>query len=62
MIKMNNERLSTIIISLVLAYVFLLLKTIGMISWGWFWITSPLWIEFIIFPIFGYIFWKMFLT
>lgn len=30
----------------VLFLIFLVLKVIGVISWSWWWVTSPLWIPF----------------
>ena len=31
--------------------VFLVLKLVGVISWSWWWVFSPLWIPFILFLI-----------
>ena len=32
----------------VVQIVFLILKLVGVISWSWIWVLSPLWISFII--------------
>lgn len=31
--------------------IFLVLKLVGVIDWSWWWVTSPLWIGFIIWTI-----------
>ena len=33
----------------VLFLIFLVLKLVGVISWSWWWVTSPLWISFLLF-------------
>ena len=35
----------------VLFLIFLVLKLVGVISWSWWWVTSPLWISFLLFII-----------
>lgn len=32
-----------------LAIVFLVLKLVGVISWSWLWVLSPIWIEVLLF-------------
>ena len=44
----NNSNSGNIGLGGVLFIVFLVLKLIGVISWSWWWVTSPLWISFII--------------
>ena len=29
--------------------IFLVLKLVGVITWSWLWVTSPLWIEVLVF-------------
>lgn len=33
----------------VLFLIFLVLKLVGVITWSWWWVTSPLWISFLLF-------------
>ena len=47
---MSNNR--GIDISEVLFIIFLVLKLVGVITWSWWWVTSPIWIPLIIILIF----------
>jgi hypothetical protein len=44
----NESRSSGIGIGMVLFIVFLVLKLTGTINWSWWWVTSPLWIPFVV--------------
>lgn len=44
--KRNNQTTGGIGCSGVLFLIFLVLKLTGLISWSWWWVTSPLWIGF----------------
>jgi len=35
----------------ILTIVFIVLKLIGVISWSWLWVLSPLWISFLLFVV-----------
>ena len=39
----------------VLAIVFVVLKLVGVISWSWWWVLSPIWIPIVIILILGLI-------
>ena len=41
---MKNERKKGMGICSVLLVAFIILKIIGMITWSWWWVLSPLWI------------------
>jgi hypothetical protein len=43
---MNNETGGGIGIVGVLTLIFVVLKLVGVISWSWWWVLSPLWISF----------------
>ena len=45
----------------ILTIVFVVLKLIGIISWSWLWVFSPLWISVIIGLIVLFIFWIKYL-
>lgn len=45
----------------ILTITFVVLKLIGIISWSWWWIFSPLWISIIIGLIVLFIFWIKYL-
>ena len=45
---MNNTRPTGLGLSGVLTVVFVVLKLIGTIDWSWWWVLSPLWIDFCI--------------
>ena len=45
----------------ILTIIFVVLKLIGIISWSWLWIFSPLWISVIIGLIVLFIFWIKYL-
>lgn len=47
--KELNETLSTI------QTIFIVLKLIGVISWSWWWVLSPLWISLIVLAIFLFV-------
>ena len=36
-------------VPIILFLIFLILKLTGYITWSWWWVTSPLWIVFIVF-------------
>ena len=36
-----------------LFFIFLILKLTNYINWSWWWVTSPLWVPFVIFTIVG---------
>lgn len=42
----SNSSNSSIGLGTVLFLVFLVLKLVGVITWSWWWVTSPLWISF----------------
>jgi hypothetical protein len=42
----NNS--GSLSLSLVIFVVFLTLKLSGVINWSWWWITSPLWLPFVV--------------
>jgi hypothetical protein len=44
----NNNSSEGIGFNLILFLVFLVLKLTGHIDWSWWWVTSPLWITFIL--------------
>lgn len=44
---MNNSKAGLTVLD-VLLIVFIVLKLIGVITWSWWWVLSPLWIEVII--------------
>ncbi len=44
----NESTSSGIGLGTVLFIVFLVLKLTGTINWGWWWVTSPLWIPLVI--------------
>ena len=43
-----NERRSGLGLADVLLVVFIVLKLVGVITWSWFWVLSPLWITMIL--------------
>lgn len=43
---MNND--TSLGINGVLTIIFIVLKLIGLITWSWWWVLSPIWISFII--------------
>lgn len=43
---MRNERRKGMEICSALLVAFIILKIIGMITWSWWWVLSPLWIPF----------------
>ena len=45
----------------ILTIIFVVLKLIGIISWSWWWVFSPLWISVIIGLIVLFIFWIKYL-
>jgi hypothetical protein len=46
---MENQNKSTgISIGMVLFLIFMVLKLTGSIDWSWWWVTSPLWIPFVV--------------
>ena len=45
----------------ILTIIFVVLKLIGIISWSWWWIFSPLWVSVIIGLIVLFIFWIKYL-
>lgn len=45
---MNNTRPTGLGLSSVLTVIFVVLKLIGTIDWSWWWVLSPLWIDFCI--------------
>ena len=48
-------------IGTILTIIFVVLKLIGIISWSWLWVFSPLWISIIIGLIVLFIFWIKYL-
>lgn len=46
--KRNNQTTGGIGCSGVLFLIFLVLKLTGLISWSWWWVTSPLWIGLVL--------------
>lgn len=44
----------------VLTIIFVVLKLVGVISWSWIWVLSPLWIGAVLFIIFMLIFFVIF--
>jgi len=47
----NQQTSSGIGLGGTLFIVFLILKLVGVISWSWWWVFSPLWIPFVLFII-----------
>ena len=45
---MNNNRSGGLSLSGVLLVIFIVLKLIGVITWSWWWVLSPLWISLIL--------------
>lgn len=45
---MNNNKTVGIGICDVLAIVFIVLKLVGVISWSWWWVLSPIWIPIVL--------------
>ena len=45
---MNNNRNGGLSLSGVLLVVFIVLKLVGVITWSWWWVLSPLWISLIL--------------
>jgi len=44
----NSTKSSGIGLSTILFLIFLVLKLIGVITWSWWWVFSPIWIPFIL--------------
>ncbi|MBO5969967.1 MAG: hypothetical protein J6S14_15875 [Clostridia bacterium] len=45
---MNNKSSSGLGICGVLTIIFVVLKLVGVISWSWWWVLSPLWIDLLL--------------
>lgn len=50
---MNDNKTVGVGICDVLAIVFVVLKLVGVISWSWWWVLSPIWIPVVIILILG---------
>lgn len=50
---MNNNSSTGLGLSSVLTVVFVVLKLIGTIDWSWWWVLSPLWIDFCLVTLFS---------
>lgn len=46
--QMNNNKNEGFGLPTILFLIFLVLKLTGYIDWSWWWVTSPLWILFLI--------------
>ena len=48
MTKRDPEYVGSISVGTVLFLIFLVLKLTGLVQWSWWWVTAPLWIEFVL--------------
>jgi CBS domain containing-hemolysin-like protein len=48
MMKRDPEYVGSISVGTVLFLIFLVLKLTGLVQWSWWWVTAPLWIEFVL--------------
>lgn len=46
--KNNNSSSNGLGLASVLAVIFVVLKLVGVISWSWVWVLSPIWISWIL--------------
>lgn len=45
---MSNKKSASLGVCDVLAIIFIVLKLLGVITWSWLWVLSPIWISIII--------------
>lgn len=45
---MSNKKSASLGVCDVLAIIFIVLKLLGIITWSWLWVLSPIWISIII--------------
>ena len=43
-----------------LTVAFIVLKLMGIITWSWWWVLSPVWISLLFFLILVYVFWRIY--